>query len=53
MMRIACGVAVIVALWGGAAASGAEPIPLRAGPLTLVFEPDRTSHAGASLDDGG
>jgi bile acid transporter len=40
MMRIACGVAVIVALWGGAAASGAEPIPLRAGPLTLVFEPD-------------
>lgn len=40
MMRIACCVAVIVALWGDAAVPGGEPIPLRAGPLTLVFEPD-------------
>ncbi|MFM8953946.1 MAG: hypothetical protein ACKOOF_12945, partial [Planctomycetaceae bacterium] len=40
MKRIVCGVAVIVALWSGAAAFAAEPIPLRAGPLTLVFEPD-------------
>lgn len=40
MRRIAFGVALIVALWGGTAATAAEPIPLRAGPLTLVFEPD-------------
>lgn len=40
MRRIAIRAAVVVALWGGTAAPAAEPIPLRAGPLTLVFEPD-------------
>ena len=40
MTRIAWATAVFLALGGGAAAPAAEPIPLRAGPLTLVFEPD-------------
>ena len=33
-------VALLLGIWGGLSAWAAEPIPLRAGPLTLVFEPD-------------
>ncbi|MFM8985257.1 MAG: hypothetical protein ACKONH_04235, partial [Planctomycetia bacterium] len=32
--------ALLLGIRGGMAACAAEPIPLRAGPLTLVFEPD-------------